>query len=147
MKSCCSGMMLIGRIFIAAIFLLSGIGKLLAFENTAQFMAAKGMPVVHLLLAGAAAIEILGALSLLIGFKTRIGATALFLFMIPTTLIFHDFWNYTGNESDLQMIMFMKNIAIEGGLLYVMACGSGGCGFDRNCCHKEKCEEKKNESL
>ena len=58
-------------------------------------------------------------------------ATVLFLFLIPTTLLFHDFWSYTGSQAAMQKIQFMKNLAIMGGMLYVMAFGAGSLSIDR----------------
>lgn len=137
MKFLCSSMMFLGRICIAAIFILAGIGKFMDFDGTATYMASKGMTMIPLFLFGAATIEILGGLSLVLGYKTRLGAAILLLFLIPTTYIFHDFWNLEGAERTSQQIEFLKNLAIFGGLLYVIAVGAGRCACDA-CCHKEK---------
>lgn len=135
MKSCCSFSMFVGRVLLSAIFILSGVGKLLDFHGTAAFMASKGMTMVPLFLYAAALIQLLGGLSLLLGFKTRVGAALLLLFLVPTTAIFHDFWNYIDPmEQKLQMIMFMKNLAIAGGLFYALGSGSGNCAVDAACC-------------
>ncbi len=125
---------LIGRVLIALIFLLSGYGKITGWDQTAGFMSAAGMPLVPLFLAGAIAVELLGGLSLLLGIKARVGGAALFLFMIPTTLIFHGFWKLEGPEQHMQMLMFMKNLAIMGGLGFVAAYGSGRYSLDRLPC-------------
>jgi putative oxidoreductase len=106
---------------------MSGVHKLTAWNETASQMAAEGMQMVPFFLAGAVALELLGGLSVLLGIKARLGAAALFVFLIPTTLIFHDFWTYTGAEKQMQMIHFMKNLAIMGGLLMVAALGPGRC--------------------
>ena len=129
--------MFIGRVLLSAIFILSGVAKLLDFQGTAAYMASKGMTMVPLFLYAAALIQIVGGLSLLLGFKTRFGAALLLLFLVPTTAIFHDFWNYVDPmERQLEMIMFMKNLAIAGGLFYALGCGSGNCAFDAACCSK-----------
>ena len=122
---------LVGRILMALIFLLSGFNKITGWHQTAQFMAAKGMPLVPLFLAGAIVVELGGGLSVLLGFKTRIGATVLFLFLIPTTLIFHNFWALQGMEKTINMIMFMKNLAIMGGLAVLAAYGAGPYSLDK----------------
>jgi putative oxidoreductase len=70
-------------------------------------------------------IEIGAAAMLILGFKARLGATLLFLWMIPVTFIFHNFWAVPAAEQQLQTIMFMKNLAIMGAMLYIMAFGSG----------------------
>lgn len=121
---------LIGRILIAAIFVLSGVGKVTDFNATADMMAGKGFPLAWLFLTGAIAFELLGGLSLLLGYFTRWGAWLLILFLIPTTLLFHNFWSFTGGEAQMQMINFLKNLAILGGLGYVAAYGAGAFSLD-----------------
>jgi len=116
---------LIGRILLSAIFLISGLNKITNFGGTQQYMAAVGMPLTKLFLIGAIILEVIGGLSILLGYKAKWGAWALVVFMIPTTLIFHS------NFSDqIQMIMFMKNLAVIGGLLMVANFGSGPISLD-----------------
>ena len=74
-------LLVIGRILMGIIFVESGFGKIMDFDGTAAYMAAKGMPMVSLLLLGAIAAEIGGGLSLILGFRARLGALALFLFI------------------------------------------------------------------
>lgn len=116
---------LIARILIAQIFLMAGAGKIMDPAGTQGYMAAYGMPFAGFFLLGAIAVEIGGGLSVLLGFKARWGAIALALFLIPTTLIFH-----TAFSERLQQIMFMKNLAIMGGLLLVAYFGSGPLSLD-----------------
>mgnify|MGYP001601531072 CR=1 FL=1 len=116
---------LIARILISAIFLMSGWGKIMNPAGTQQYMAAHGMPFAGLFLIGAIILEIGGGLSVLLGYKARWGAIALAVFLIPTTLIFH-----TKFSEQLQVIMFMKNLAILGGLLMVSYFGPGPISFD-----------------
>ena len=116
---------LLGRILLAAIFLMSGIGKIGGFAGTAGYMASKGIPMVDVLLAITIVIEIGAALMIIAGYKARLGATALFLWMIPVTFIFHNFWALPAAEQQIQQIMFMKNLGLMGGMLYIMAFGSG----------------------
>lgn len=120
----------IGRILLSVIFLMSGVHKLTAWQSTAGRMAEQGMVAVHLFLAGAVILELGGGLSLLLGFRTKLGAVALIVFLIPTTVIFHDFWSHSGSEQQLQMIHFMKNIAILGGLFMTAGAGAGCCSVD-----------------
>ncbi|HVN86954.1 MAG TPA: DoxX family protein [Candidatus Binatia bacterium] len=117
---------LLGRVLLSAIFVLSGLGKIGNFSGTQQMMAQHGMPYTALFLIGAILVEVIGGLSVLVGYRARVGAIALALFMIPTTLIFH---RNIGEQ--LQMIMFMKNLSIIGGLLMVAAHGSGSFSLDR----------------
>jgi putative oxidoreductase len=123
---------LIGRILLSLIFLISAAGKLFNFTGTAGMMSAKGFPVASLFLVGALAFELLGGLSVLTGYKARLGAAALIVFLIPTTLIFHNFWAYQGMEQQMQVAMFLKNAAIAGGLALVVAFGSGPLSIDKN---------------
>ncbi len=116
---------LVGRIFLAAIFVMSGVGKIAHPQGTQQFMAAAGMPATGFFLAGAIVLELAGAVSLLLGYWTRVGAALLLVFMVPATLIFH-----TNFADQIQMIMFMKNLAMMGGLLYVLTFGPGAVSLD-----------------
>ena len=121
---------LAGRILLAAIFVMSGWGKVTGFAGTAAYMAAKGMPFPELLLPGAIAVELVGGILLILGWQARWAALAIFLFMIPTTVIFHNFWAVDAAQVQGQAIQFMKNLAIMGGLLYVMAFGAGPLSLD-----------------
>jgi putative oxidoreductase len=121
---------LIGRILIASIFLVSGIAKLTDTPGTVAHMAAMGIPYPETLALVAGAAEVLGAIAIATGFLTRIASVGLILFMIPTTLIFHAFWNDAGQERLPQMVNFMKNLAILGGLAVLMAQGAGRFSID-----------------
>jgi putative oxidoreductase len=121
---------LAGRGLVSAIFLMSAVGKLGNFAGTASMMATKGFPAASAFLLGAIVVEICGGLSVLTGYKARWGAAALFAFLIPTTLIFHNFWAYTGADLEAQMIHFLKNVSIMGGLLSTVAFGSGALSLD-----------------
>jgi putative oxidoreductase len=116
---------LIGRILIASIFLLSGISKLTDIPGTVAHMAAMNIPYPDTLAVVAGAAEVLGAIAIAMGFLTRIASAGLIVYMIPTTLIFHAFWNYAGEQRMPQMVNFMKNLAIIGGLAVLMAQGPG----------------------
>ncbi len=120
----------VGRILLALIFLLSGIGKITGWEGTAGYMASVGMPMVTLFLIGAIVLEIGGGLSLITGFKARWGALALIVFTIPATVLFHNFWAMEGADAFTNQIMFMKNLGLIGGLLMVMAFGAGPLSID-----------------
>ena len=121
---------LAGRVLMAAIFVLSGWGKITGFAGTAAYMAGKGMPFPELLLPGAIAVELVGGVLLILGWHTRWVALAIFLFLIPTTLVFHNFWAVDAAQVETQTIQFMKNLAIMGGMLYVMAFGAGPLSLD-----------------
>jgi putative oxidoreductase len=121
---------LAGRVLLCAIFLWSGYGKVTNFAGTQEYMESQGMPFTAVLLALAIFAELAGGLSLLLGFFTRLGAAGLVLFMAPTTFIFHAFWAVPEEQMQLQLIMFMKNVSLTGGLLYVAALGAGAFSVD-----------------
>lgn len=122
---------LVGRILLALIFLLSGINKIGGFAGTAGYMASKGLPMAEVLLVITIVIEIGAALMIIAGFKARLGAAALFLWMIPVTFIFHNFWAMPADQQMIQQIMFMKNLGLMGGMLLIMAFGSGPMSVDK----------------
>jgi len=121
----------IGRILLALIFVVSGVGKITGYAGTAAVMAAKGLPIVDVLLPLTIAVELGGGLLLALGWKARWAAAALFLFLIPTTLIFHQFWGLEPKLAQMQKIHFLKNVAIMGGMLMVLAIGAGRWSVDR----------------
>ncbi|MGD8933138.1 MAG: DoxX family protein [Gammaproteobacteria bacterium] len=115
---------LAGRILLGHIFLLAGINKISGYEGTAGYMEAMGVPGVLLPLV--IVLEIVGGLALIIGFKTKWAALALAGFTVLAAVLFHaDFSDQT------QMILFMKNWAITGGLLMVYVYGAGEISLDR----------------
>ena len=122
---------LAGRTLLALIFIVSGFGKITGFAGTAGYMASKGMPIAEVLLVGAIAVEFLGGLMLLLGWKARWAALAIFIFIIPATLIFHNPAGLTGQEAQNQMIQVMKNLSIMGGMLMVFVFGPGAWSLDR----------------
>lgn len=115
----------IGRVLLAAIFIFSGIGKALAPAATIGYIAASGLPFATLGLVAAIAIELGGGVMLALGFKTRLVAAALAAFSVVTALVFH---NALGDQN--QLIHFLKNIAMAGGLLQVVAFGAGAYSVD-----------------
>lgn len=123
-------MPLIGRILISVIFLLSGFGMLTSWSGSAAVLASKHFPIPSAMVAGAVIVEIIGGLCLVFGFKARIAAFIMFLYMIPTTLVFHNFWALQGAARGDNQIHFLKNIAIMGGLLMVSAYGPGKLSID-----------------
>jgi putative oxidoreductase len=117
---------LIGRVFLGLMFLVSGINKIVDPQGTQQYMTMMGMTwMTTVFYVGAVAIEVGGSLSLLLGYHAKAGAWVLFLFMIPTTLIFH-----TNFGDPNQIIHFLKNVSIMGGLLYGAQYGAGRYSMD-----------------
>lgn len=138
MKFISSLMTLLGRWAIAAIFLLSGIFKFVLYSSTVEYMTSKGLLYGGFLLVIAALVEILGALFIILGWKTRWAAFVLLLYLIPVTYVFHDFWNIEDPvASQLQFYQFLKNLAIFGGLLLLVSRGAGSLAID-TCCHHDQ---------
>ncbi len=127
---------LVGRILLSAIFILAGFHKITGFENTAGYMASKGLPMTEVLLVLTIIIELAGGIMLLVGWQARWAATAIFLFLIPVTLVFHPFWSFEAQEAMTQYHAFMKNLAIMGGMLFVMIHGSGPLSLGKDHCEK-----------
>ena len=121
---------LIGRILISVVFLLSGFGKLSSFGASAAFLASKHFPIPSAMLAGAIIVEIIGGLCLIFGFKARIAAFIMFLYLIPATIIFHNFWAMLGAARMDNQGHFLKNLAIMGGLLMISSFGPGRLSLD-----------------
>ncbi len=137
----------LGRALLSLIFLASGINQILNWDTTLQLLQrtlndnlvtamqnpmlsqglewAAGQSFVLLVLA--TVFQLLGGLMVFLGINTRFGAMLLLLFIIAATGLFHQFWILQGADRDLQMIMFLKNVSIAGGLLFLIAYGNGRC--------------------
>ncbi|HJS36535.1 MAG TPA: DoxX family protein [Burkholderiales bacterium] len=124
--------LLAGRVLLAYVFVVSGYDKIAGFAGTAKYMASKGMPMIEPLLVGAIIIELVGGLMLAIGWKARLAAWAIFGFVLIATPIFHNFWALPPEQVALQTIMFNKNLAIMGGMLYVAFMGPGKLSLDKS---------------
>ncbi len=111
---------LIGRILLSLIFILSGLTKVGNFQNTVQYMELHGMPAAPFFLYGAITAEVIGGLMLALGYKTRFGIYMLLTFLIPATIIFH---GKIGDKT--QMVHFLKNLSIFGGLIFMLGSGPG----------------------
>ena len=114
---------LVARIFIGHIFLLAGVSKIGNIDGTTAYMEAMGVP--GILLYPTIALEIIGGLAIIAGWFTRITSLALAGFTVIAAVIFH---NNFGDQ--MQMILFMKNIAITGGLLLLASYGAGAYSVD-----------------
>ena len=115
----------VGRALISVLFILSGLSKLAAPAATIGYIQSVGLPFPSIGFGLAAFIELVGGITLLLGYRTRIVATVLFVFVLATAVFFHR------NFADLnQFIHFFKNVAIAGGLLNVVAFGGGRLSLD-----------------
>ncbi len=111
---------LVGRILIAAIFILSGLSKLSDPAGTMAYIGSVGLPFPAVALAGAVAVEVIGGALLISGYRLRSVAAALALFSLVTALFFHAQF-----ADQNQFIHFFKNVAMAGGLLQIVAFGKG----------------------
>jgi putative oxidoreductase len=113
----------IGRLFISAIFIITGVMHILHWHEKAAGLGAKGMPFPDFFLVCAVVLMIGGGILLLVGQHIHLAAIALLVFMVPTTLLYHNFWSFPAAEYQGQFIQFLKNLAIMGGLLMVLSPG------------------------
>ena len=116
---------LVGRILLAVIFIISGLGKIAAPEATQGYIASVGLPAPLLGYLAAIAIELGGGVLLLAGYRTRVAAAGLAVFSIVSALVFHSAF---GDQN--QLIHFLKNLAMAGGLIQVVAFGAGAYSID-----------------
>lgn len=123
---------LLARVALMTIFLVSTVSnKIPQFSQTVQYMTQEKVPIPMAALACAIGLLLLGSVSLLLGAWTRIGAFFLLIFLCAATYYFHDFWTFTDPlQRQLQTIQFLKNLAIGGGLLALMAFGAGPWSVD-----------------
>jgi len=121
---------LVGRILLAILFLVSGFNKITGFEGTVGYIANYGLPLPQLGAIIAIVVELGTGILIVIGWQARWAATVLFLFLIPTTFIFHNFWSVEAAQRPMQSLQFMKNLCIMGGVLYIMAFGAGPFSID-----------------
>ena len=113
----------LGRIFLSTIFLIEGFKKLFFREQTIEFMEAYGVPAI--LFIPSVIVEILFPLLIIVGYKTKLASLAMILFILTVTIIFH-----TDFSNEMQLIAFLKNIAIAGGFLIIFAKSTGKYSID-----------------
>ncbi len=126
---------LVGRVMLCAIFLLSAIGnKLTDFGGVAEAMKGQGVPLPQAMLASAIGFLIVGSAMIIIGYKARVGAFLLLLFLAVATFYFHDFWEFADAERANQFNHFMKNLSLMGAMVFILANGAGAWSIDQCCC-------------
>jgi len=126
------GVALVGRLLLAALFIVSGFGKIGGFEGTAGYIASKGLPMPQVLAALMILVELGGGILLAVGFKARWAALAIAVFTLLAAVLFHNFWTVDGPARMGEFNNFWKNISIVGGMLMVVAFGPGRLSIDRS---------------
>ena len=114
---------LVGRIFLSALFLIEGFGKISMQEDVIMYMEDYGVP--GILFVPATVLEILFPLLLIVGYKTKWAASVMALFTFTVAIIFH-----TDFSEGMQMIFFLKDLAIAGGFMIVLVYGPGKISLD-----------------
>lgn len=123
-------LMLVGRILLSLVFLIAGYRKLMAVAASAGYFAKLGFPMPEVMVWVAIAVELGGAILLILGWKARGAAWLLALFTLIATFAAHRFWEVDPAQYANQMNHFLKNLAIVGGLMFVAAAGPGALSVD-----------------
>lgn len=113
---------LAGRVLISAMFLNSGLAKVSGYTGTQGYMESVGVP--GALLPLVIALEVLGAVAVIVGYRTRLAAGALAAFTLAAAVLFHS------GADQMQQLLFMKNVAVAGGFLFLVARGAGDWSVD-----------------
>ena len=120
-----SYLILLARVLLSSPFLYSGVDKCWRWSAAQREVAASGLPWPTLLHLVTVVVQLGGGLSLLLGIEARLGALLLLLFLIPVTVMYHPFWKRSGADLVTEADHFLSNLAIIGGLLVIVALGSG----------------------
>lgn len=118
-------MALLGRILMSTIFIISACAKIMEWSTTVRMMHMVGIPAAPVMLAIAVIIELVGGLAILFGVYARVSALIMLLYLIPVTLIMHSFWSVGALQMSIQLVNFLKNLAIMGGLSFLAGYGPG----------------------
>lgn len=125
-----SPLALAARVLMALLFVPAGFGKIAGFAGTAGYIGSVGLPFPELGAAIAIVVELGLGLALLVGFQTRIAALVIAVFTVAAGVFFHAYWSMPADMVGMNQIMFMKNVAIAGGLLALTAFGGGAWSLD-----------------
>jgi putative oxidoreductase len=132
MDSTKDGAALIGRILLAAMFVISGFNKIIGFDGTVGYIASMGLPLPEVLASIAILIELGAGLLIVFGWKTRWAALAFIVFLVVITPIFHAFWAVPAEQKMAQLINFQKNLSILGAMVLLYAFGPGRYSVDES---------------
>ncbi|HEX6796070.1 MAG TPA: DoxX family protein [Casimicrobiaceae bacterium] len=119
-----------GRLLLAALFLPAGLGKLTGFAGTVGYISSVGLPMPQVAAAAALVVEIAGGLALVVGYRTRVAALVLAAFTLVASVFFHNYWAAPADAQMVQQLLFVKNVAVVGGLLTLAAWGAGAWSVD-----------------
>src|SRR5580704_10351698 len=122
---------LLGRFFYSLIFIFAALGHF--SQQTIGYAASQGVPMANVLVPLSGVMALLGGLSILLGYKARWGAVLLILFLVPVTIVMHNFWAVSDPMAQqMQMAHFMKNVALLGTALMIVYFGSGPLSLDKS---------------
>lgn len=120
----------LGRLLITYIFATSGLAKILDWSSNVSYMNTRHLPMIPVLLGIALVIEVVGSICLVTGLFARVAAFVMFLYLTSVTVLFHNYWAFSGMAAGTQETHFRKNLAIMGGLLMIAAQGAGKWSLD-----------------
>ena len=128
--SLCQGaMVVLGRFFFALIFLMAGANHF--NKQTIGFSASQGVPLASIAVPLSGVVAIAGGLLILLGYRAKLGAWLIVLFLVPVSLMMHKFWTVQDPMmAQIQMILFMKNVSMLGGALLISQFGAGPFSLD-----------------
>ena len=122
--------LLIARVLLALMFVTAGFFKLIGLQGTAGYIGSVGLPAPMLLAVAAGVLELGAGLLIIVGWQARWAGLALAAFTLVATMLFHNFWAMPADQQMMQQLMFMKNVSVVGGLLFVFAFGAGSLSLD-----------------
>jgi putative oxidoreductase len=126
---CQGAMVVLGRFFFALIFLMAGANHF--NKQTIGFSASQGVPLASIAVPLSGVVAIAGGLLILLGYRAKLGAWLIVLFLVPVSLMMHKFWTVTDPMmAQIQMILFMKNVSMLGGALLITQFGAGPFSLD-----------------
>jgi putative oxidoreductase len=120
---------LIGRVLISGVFLWAAYEKIKHWNTTLSYMKSKNVPQANIVVPLFVALKIIGGLTVLLGWHAHIGALLLLAVTVASVLKLHDFWAKSGAERNIEQLLFMKEVAIIGGLCMILALGAGHFGL------------------
>jgi len=125
-----SPLSVIGRVLLALMFVMAGFSKLGNIGGTAAYIASGGLPMPAVLAVLVGLLELIAGLALAVGYKARWAALALGIFTLLASALFHQFWAVPADKAMVQQLLFMKNLAVAGGMFIVAALGAGPLSLD-----------------